>query len=82
MGDQTPALARTNDRTPHSVKLTGPQLRVLHETLSVVLADPEWGATSATSPRDMATLERAHGVIIAAWREACRSGSTPAGRLP
>ena len=74
--------ARTNDRTPHPVNLTGPQLRVLHETLSVVLADPEWSTTSSTPSRDMNTLERAHDVIIAAWREVCRSGSTPAAGEP
>lgn len=68
------------DATPVTVRLTGPQLRVLHETLSVILNDPEWGETTATSERDMATLGRAHSVIHEGWRRAAKAASAPAGR--
>lgn len=74
--------ARATDATVRPVPLTGPQLRVLHELLSVVRNDPYWGETTATSARDMATLGRAHDVILSELREAQRAASTPAGRLP
>lgn len=64
----------------YTVRLTGPQLRVLHETLAVVLNDPDWGETTATSDRDMSTLNRAHETIHDALRVARRAESTPAGR--
>jgi hypothetical protein len=65
----------------YSTPLTGPQLRVLHQTLALVLNDPTWGETTATSERDMATLDRAARTITTTWQEACRAESTPAGRL-
>jgi hypothetical protein len=65
------------DRTPFPVKLTGPQLRVLHETLSLILNDPTWGETTATSERDMATLLRASETIMDGWHAAQRANSTP-----
>lgn len=62
----------------YAVRLTGAQLRVLHETLSVVTNDPDWFETSGISNRDADTLNRAHDILIEAWRAAARTESTPA----
>lgn len=61
------------------IDLTTPQLRVLHETLSLILNDPTWGETTATTERDMGTLVRASEVILEGWRAGGRAESTPAG---
>lgn len=63
------------------LELTGAQLRVLHETLSVVLNDPYWFDSLGSSERDASTLARAHEQIMDTWRTACRAESTPAGSL-
>jgi hypothetical protein len=60
----------------YPVKMTGAQLRVVHEALSMILNDPDWGSTFG--PRDWATMERAAAVIADGWRTACRAESTPA----
>lgn len=62
----------------YPVPLTGGQLRVLHETLSVVLNDPDWGQTTATPPRDMLMLDRAAQTVYEAWRAAQKAESSPA----
>lgn len=62
----------------YQLTLTGHQLRVLHETLSIVLNDPDWPEASATSGRDFQVLGRAHESILDALRGA---ESTPAAGL-
>jgi hypothetical protein len=54
----------------HTVRLTGPQLRVLHELLSIIGNDPDWQ-----------TLGRVTDVIVGAHVDACRAESTPAASL-
>jgi hypothetical protein len=61
----------------YTVRLTGPQLRVLHELLSPVLNDP---SAMDLSQRDLNTLSAAHEKIITALRSAWRAESTPAVR--
>ena len=62
----------------YPVRLTGGQLRVLHEHLSLIANDPGWQETTATTDRDIATLNRATEAIAEAWRDAKRAESTPA----
>lgn len=59
----------------YSVLLTGPQLRILHELLSVVMNDPYWYDGKL---RDHGIAARAHEAILDAWREAARAESSPA----
>lgn len=63
----------------HSVKLTGAQLRVLRDVLTVIANDPDW--SEFTGDRDWATFGRAVERITDAHVAACRAESTPAGRL-
>jgi hypothetical protein len=63
----------------HTVRLTGPQLRVLHELLSIIGNDPDWA--EQFGERDWQTLGRATDVIVAAHVDACRAESTPAASL-
>ena len=60
--------------------LTGPQLRVIHEVLSLVTNDPDW-ADMLGSQRDWQTLERGHSAIRDAWRLACQAHSKAAGEI-
>ncbi len=62
----------------YTIELTGPQLRVLHESLSVILNDPTWAETIGSPDRDQVTLGRAADVVVEGWRRACRAESTPA----
>lgn len=63
----------------HTVRLTGAQLRVLREVLSLVTNDPDW--SEIVKGRDWGTLERATEVIVGAHVDACRAESTPAASL-
>lgn len=70
----------------YRVELTGPQLRVLHTVLSVVLNDPDWTGDGEHEgmigpPRDTQTLERAHEALLAALRIARRTESTRGASL-
>lgn len=62
----------------YPVQLTGGQLRVLTDQLALILNDPDWPETSATSPRDWAMLQRAAETLREAHRRACKAESTPA----
>lgn len=59
----------------YSVRLTGGQLRVLHETLAMVMNDPDW--SEQFSPREWSMLQRGRDAIINKWREALAAESTP-----
>jgi hypothetical protein len=60
----------------YPVRLTGPQLRVLRELLSVVMNDPDWGETLGA--KDWGVLERVTDTIVGAHVTACRAESIPA----
>jgi hypothetical protein len=60
----------------YDLKLTGPQLCVLHELLSPVLNDP---TGLDISPRNLNTLVAAHQTILAALRTAGRAETVPEG---
>lgn len=60
----------------YPIRLTGGQLRVLHETLAIVQNDPDWAETTATNARDWAALSRAADVIRDGWRTASRTESS------
>ena len=58
------------------VALTGPQLRVLHESLSIILNDPaDWPDLAAMNERDWRTLQRAAEVLTDGWRIASRAAT-------
>jgi hypothetical protein len=59
----------------YPLRLTGAQLRVLHEALAIVQNDPTWAETTATDDRDWAHLCRAAEAITAGWRSASRAES-------
>ena len=63
----------------HTVRLTGAQLRVLRELLSIIGNDPDW--SEQFGERDWQTLGRATSAIVGAHVDACRAESTPAGSL-
>lgn len=62
----------------YRLDLTGGQLRTLHETLSLVLNDPDWQEMLGYTGREWATLGRASDKIMDAWGGACEAESTPA----
>lgn len=63
----------------YRVPLTGAQLRVLHENLSLLQNDPDWQEAASMTDQDKATFDRAQETITDWWRRACRHESTPAG---
>lgn len=68
------------------VRLSGPQLRVLHTVLSIVLNDPDWMGDGdqdgmVGNGRDAQTLARAGETIRDGLTIARRTESTPAGSL-
>lgn len=63
--------------TTYRVRLTGPQLRVLHENHALILNDPDWFERSGAGDREHATFARAAEAVTEAWRKAARAESTP-----
>lgn len=62
----------------YPIRLTGGQLRVIHETLAVILNDPEQRETLGMDAREWAMLDRGAAAITAALHDARRAESTPA----
>lgn len=61
-----PAPTAEND-APVTVTLSAPQVRVLHEALSMIEADPDWVGMLG-GKRQMDLLYRAHNAILLARR--------------
>lgn len=58
----------------YNTKLTGAQLRILHEMTALILNDP----TFPMGQGDRALLARADEQLVERWREACQAESTRA----
>jgi len=64
----------------YSARLTGLELRVVHEVvLSLVTNDPDWQEYATFTDREWDGLLKAHETIVDALRTAKRAESTPAG---